>query len=769
MSKLTAQGSSLISTMAINDNKAGMEGLNKEKINQIIFEASKGSKFFENEQKKEEQLNQKILEQQILISSLSSAMLFHGLKEADELIEKLKACQDLSHTIVHVDMDAFYAAVEMRDDPRLKDKPMAVGGMSMLSTSNYIARKYGVRAAMPGFIALKLCPNLVLVEPNFTKYTAVSQEIREIFAQYDPNFSPMSLDEAYLDLTEHLIYRRGSSNLCRIFLLRLKTDNSSIVVNDLECTCDLNAVLRPSVINLEELKINSVSSENLQEYLNSLDFSNFNLPKDCQVCNKKLPPFSLKLYDTTVEDAVLEMRNRIEQRTFLTASAGIAPNTMLAKVCSDRNKPNGQFQIHPDVQEIEEFMKNLPIRKISGIGKVTEKLLGSLNISLCSDLYKQRALLYHAFSSLTFQYFMKITLGMGSTSLEKDEERKSLSTERTFAEISDPAQLYEKCAELCQHLAKDLNEEQLMGKTVSLKIKTISFEIKTRSHTLQCYTNDEKIIFNAAKQLLKVEIDSVKQSLLRLRLMGVRMSKLVPQASNQVSIVSLFHQSNRLTSTANRTNTHNFNIQKTDFDEKDFSTSINILEANDPVLESTMTTRHSQKSLFQKTQSPQKKSIESGMKNSIMKFVSKSERCSDKIANNCYVESNIKVENNNNLRNLDCENSSSTSLKLQSNSKSNFSNATMQNVSQATLIRSVESKQKTFISCPVCGQQKFDWPLDQLNQHMDLCLSRKTIKTILQDDKNSNKRGAVQVENDDSLPSVPKRKKTQIAVDSYFK
>lgn len=81
---------------------------------------------------------------------------------------------------------------------------MAVGSNSMLSTSNYVARKFGVRAAMPGFIGKKLCPELIIVPCNFDKYKAVSSQIGAIFEQYDPNFCPMSLDEAYLDITDYL-------------------------------------------------------------------------------------------------------------------------------------------------------------------------------------------------------------------------------------------------------------------------------------------------------------------------------------------------------------------------------------------------------------------------------------------------------------------------------------------------------------------------------------------------------------------------------------
>jgi len=334
---------SKLGIMKLNDHKAGMEGLDTNKINQIIESASKGSKFYLHKQKSQERINKKILEMKSSHAKLTEEQLASAKSKMDQFSAKLEKTRDLTRTIVHVDMDAFYAAVEMRDMPELREVPMAVGSNSMLSTSNYHARKFGVRAGMPGFIGRKLCPKLIIVPTNFEKYTQVSREVQAIFADYDPEFSAVSLDEAFLDLTNFLQAR-------------------------------------------EEMGSRMTAAE-----------------------------------------AVEEMRTRIRESTQLTASAGIAPNGMLAKVCSDRNKPDGQFILENSREAVMDFMQQLPIRKISGIGNVTEQMLGALDITTCQHLWDKRHLLHLLFSENSYDYFLRVALGLGLGSDEVNPQDKTRS------------------------------------------------------------------------------------------------------------------------------------------------------------------------------------------------------------------------------------------------------------------------------------------------------------------------------------------------------
>jgi DNA polymerase-4 len=129
--------------------------------------------------------------------------------------------------IIHIDMDAFYASVEQRDNPDLHGKPVAVGGArerGVVAAASYEARKFGVRSAMPSVTAKRKCPKLIFVKPRFEVYRAVSQQIREIFAAYTPLVEPLSLDEAYLDVTENLKGISSATEIAKQIRARIRSE-----------------------------------------------------------------------------------------------------------------------------------------------------------------------------------------------------------------------------------------------------------------------------------------------------------------------------------------------------------------------------------------------------------------------------------------------------------------------------------------------------------------------------------------------------------------
>jgi DNA polymerase-4 len=292
--------------------------------------------------------------------------------------------------IIHLDMDCFYAAIEVRDRPALRGKPVAVGGArerrGVLTTCNYEARKFGVRSAMPTFMALQRCPNLIVLPTRFDVYRREAAIIRAILRRFTSLIEPLSLDEAYLDVTAH----------------------------------------------------------------------------------SGLPgPLA-----QVVRDAIF-------RKTRLTCSAGIGPNKLIAKIASEINKPDGQFEVKSE--EVSEFMAKLPVRKIWGIGEKTERKLESLDVKICGELQRfSGPELVDLFGKFGLELY-NLCRGLDDRPVEPDRPRKSLSTEETFAiDLTTLEQCEEKLEELFQDLMADLAQKESTRAITKIFVK-LKFNDFTRT------------------------------------------------------------------------------------------------------------------------------------------------------------------------------------------------------------------------------------------------------------------------------------------------
>lgn len=234
------------------------------------------------------------------------------------------------------------------------------------------------------------------------------------------------------------------------------------------------------------------------------------------------------------EDAVSQMRAQVFQETKITISAGIAANAKLAKICSNKNKPNGQFKLPFDRASILQFMRDLPTRKVNGIGRVLERELDAIGIKTCGDIFPQRHYIHRLFGEKTFEFLMGVHLGLGRTDVRPIEEfgRKSVGTESSFKDMSDPKELREKLRWTAEELEKDLQRTEFKGRTLCLKIKLHTYEVFTRQvqPPKAVYTADDLYNFSLPMlQKLEQEFPNMK-----LRLMGLRCTHLVSMKKGDV-------------------------------------------------------------------------------------------------------------------------------------------------------------------------------------------------------------------------------------------
>lgn len=344
--------------------------------------------------------------------------------------------------IIHIDMDAFYASVEQHDYPELRGKAIAVGGehRGVVMTASYEARKYGVRSAMSSKIAKEKCPHLIFVPPRFYRYKEVSRIIRQIFHEYTDLVEPLSLDEAYLDVTQN---KKG------------------------------------------------MESANL---------------------------------------IAKEIRKEIYEKTGLTASAGISINKFLAKIASDINKPNGQKTIHPS--QILDFLEDLPIEKFYGIGKVTANRMHELHVFSGKDLKQKTLAELQQHFGKSGTYFYQVVRGIHHGEVQPNRIQKSVAVEQTFWEdLIDDQMIFMQLTELAEDLIKRTGRNEILGKSLTLKIKYKDFSLFTRSKTMEDYYQNSTQILETAKKLWELRPYNRP-----VRLLGLSLSNLNTEEKKQFSV-----------------------------------------------------------------------------------------------------------------------------------------------------------------------------------------------------------------------------------------
>lgn len=348
--------------------------------------------------------------------------------------------------IIHIDMDAFYASVELRERPELKDLPVVIAShhpRAVVAAASYPARIYGLRSAMSMGQVRKLCPQVIVIEPDFAKYRQVSAQIHQIFQQYTSLIEPLSLDEAFLDVTENL---------------------------------------------------------------------------------QQIP---------SATEVAMRIREDIFQATGLTASAGVAPNKFLAKIASDWHKPNGICVIKPS--QVQGFIQNLPLKKIPGVGKVTQEKLKSLNLETLGDLQQiDEALLIQHFGKYGRRLFL-YAQGIDERPVEVERERQQISKETTFDDDLHLNQCRPYWEPLLGQVWQSLQKKQLSARGVTVKLKLKNFQVMQHSKSFKQVLRSPQELAQALDLLLD-ELHIAPQ--MQFRLIGVGVYQLsVPETETQLLLL----------------------------------------------------------------------------------------------------------------------------------------------------------------------------------------------------------------------------------------
>jgi DNA polymerase kappa len=466
-------------------DKAGMEGIDRARINSIILRESGSSLFIQQQRRRDAKVDERIaslrtkLQEQEQKEIGLSKWKHTVCNEIDREIPKILSQRPVRSSAVVVDMDMYYMACELLTRPDLEKQPACVG-KGMILTSNYLARRYGVRSAMAGWIGDKLVEelsngkeHLVHVPSNFALYNEKSLVVRKVLAEYDPHLRAYSLDEAYMDLGPYLALK-----------LSKRWDHDQI-----------RAALSASAA--KEMNENENNETGHQVGGCELDQEDTDTDQAAAWTRSQLILASYKPSDClqAASKIVNEMRQRVCDETGgLTCSAGVAPNFMLAKIASDRNKPNGQLLVGSDHDSVVDFLYPLSTRKVSGIGRVTEKILSAFGVQTVRDLYEQRALVRFLFQPASAKFLLRASLGCSSSDEKAPSEeetssttthgQKGISRERTFPSGRSWAEINSKLEDVGRLLSKDMEKKKIWAHTITIKVKLHTFDCLSRSKTL---------------------------------------------------------------------------------------------------------------------------------------------------------------------------------------------------------------------------------------------------------------------------------------------
>ncbi|MBX4211672.1 MAG: DNA polymerase IV [Candidatus Yanofskybacteria bacterium] len=358
----------------------------------------------------------------------------------------------MKRIIAHLDMDAFFAAIEERDTPRFKGMPLVIGadpkegrGRGVVSTASYKAREYGIRSALPITRAWKLAeaararsePATIFLPVDMKKYSRVSDEIFEILKKYVPHVEGASIDEAYLDLSFTKSYAKAA-------------------------------------------------------------------------------------------ELAQKIKSEIKRKEKLSASVGIGPNKLIAKIASDRQKPDGLTIITE--KDVESFLEPLSIRTLPGIGPKTERFFQEKGIKTLRDLQKYSLEELQTFMGKWGKDLYERIRGRDESPIIEEWEVKSIGEQETFEEDTlNSGFIVERLQALCRGVIKRFQQEDFTAfRTVALTVRFENFTTKSRAHTLENPTALEEVLWREALKLLMPFFD-VRENpkKYRIRLIGIRIEKLV--------------------------------------------------------------------------------------------------------------------------------------------------------------------------------------------------------------------------------------------------